>query len=187
MAQANNALVAATAAMAPAALRAVQAAWPFAALVQAGTVSTRAGLYAAMRASLAGATWAQAVPAGMLLVGQHMAAHIKANNGNVLRYAKAQYLQRACGNGVGVACTPTQLLGLTPANIAAALAKYANFTASTANYNGIATAIAQATHTSSVPIYIGQMPASGIAVQASGTVPAVTTGWANAAAPQPKG
>lgn len=176
----------ATAAHLPKWLQAVCAAWPWAQPVSNGTISTRVGLYGAQYLCLQGMPWAQAVTTGMLAVGTAIVAHIGNGGAHSLRYQNAQYLQRALGNAVGQPATAAQLLTLTPQQVASALAKYANFTASVANYNGIATATANGSQHTPTPVYVQPITAAAqVAAFATGGAQAVTTGWQGQAAAQP--
>lgn len=179
-----NVVVAVTAGMYGKAAQAMFAAWP---QVKAGTaqgVVTRNGLYMALHLCLTqGLTWQAAVPQGMAIVGNAIAAHIKA--GGSPRYAAAGYLAKQLGLPTGTALTAAQLAALTPATITAALMRHANFGPSIANYNGAATALAALTHGTAQATYMAPISTPAAVPQRGSKGNAVTQGWAQQQAPQP--
>lgn len=173
-----------TLAMWPKAAHKMFAAWPQVAVGTAQGISTRAGLYLALYlCRTTGATWAAAVPQGMAAAGAAVCAHIAADGS--ARYAAAGYLQRMVGVPKGTALTAAQLAALTPTQVATALARYANFTASVANYNGAATALAALTHGTPQAAYMAPIANAAVVPQAGTAGNAVVSGWAGQQAPQP--
>lgn len=164
--------------------KAMFAAWPQVAYGTAQGVNVRGGLYVALHLCLTQRiSWAQAVPQGMLVAGNAVVAHIAA--GGSPRYAAAGYLQKFVGVPTGTALTQAQLSALTGAQVAQALAKYSNFTASVANYNGAATALAALTHGTPQATYFAPIANAAAIPQVGTKGNAVTQGWAQQQAPQP--